>query len=106
MGRKRKTSSADPSLFDVRVSTAPCVFSIREKVSQWRDGGYGGVTDTTRKLLNYWFQADHRLANGRKFAYHWSQRGAVETLVYLYEVARVRSQKALIEGYAHVKELK
>jgi len=30
--------------------------------------------------LHHWFLTDHRLANGRKFAYHYSQRYAVETL--------------------------
>ncbi len=103
---RKKTNSTDPLLFDVRVTTAPCVAAVREKVGRWRDDGYPGATATTRCLLNHWFHTDHRLANGRKFAYHWSQQYAMETLIYLYEVAKVRSQKSLIESYAHVKELK
>src|SRR5262249_32120394 len=66
-----------------------------------------GVTDTTRLLLNYWFAKDgHRLPGTRKFKYHASQQYAVETLVYLFEVAKVRSQKALIETFAHRQDLK
>jgi type III restriction enzyme len=103
---RRKATTTDTTLFDVRVTTAPCVLAIREKVAQWRKSEYEGATKTTQQLLNYWFCTNHRLANGRKFAYHWSQREAVETLIYLYEVAKVRSQNALIETYAHVKELK
>jgi hypothetical protein len=103
---RKKTNTTDPLLFDVRVTTAPCVLAIREKVGHWRDGSYKGATDTTRRLLQYWFHTDHRLANGRKFAYHWSQQCAVETLIYLFEIAKVRNQKGLIETYAHVKELK
>ena len=44
---RKKASSAAPVLFDVRVTTAPCVLSIREKVAHWRDDGYPGATETT-----------------------------------------------------------
>ncbi len=106
MPRKTKTDPTAAPIFDVKVTTAPCVPAIREKVNEWRAANYPGVTDTTRTLLNFWFQADHRLADGRKFAYHYSQRHAVETLVYLYEVAKVRRQKELIETYAGRSDLK
>ena len=42
---------------------------IREKVTAWREGGYKGISDTTRILLNFWFYTDHRSPDGRKFAY-------------------------------------
>ena len=80
--------------------------AIREKVTAWRDGGYKGVTDTTRLLLNYWFSTDHRLPNGGKFDYHSFQREAIETLIYLYEVAKVRRHKALIETFATRSDLR
>ncbi len=105
MARKKATPPA-PTLFEVKVTTAPCVPVIREKVTVWRDAGYPDVTETSRRLLNHWFLSDHRLANGRKFAYHHSQREAVETLIYLYEVAKVRSQKQLIEGFSGRQDLK
>jgi type III restriction enzyme len=105
MGRKKTNTTAAP-LLDVRVTTAPCVPAIKEKVTQWRDGGYPGATETSRRLLHYWFKTDHRLPNGRRFAYHYSQRFAVETLVYLYEIAKVRSQKQLIEAFAPRQDLK
>ncbi len=57
-------------------------------------------TETTRTLLNFWFHSDHRLANGRVFAYNTAQREAMETLVYIYEVAKVRRQRAMLEQYA------
>jgi len=79
MPRKKKqpADSAAP-LLDVRVTTAPCVPLIRTRVTQWRDAGYPGVTETTRRLLHYWFLTDHRLANGRKFAYHLARSVDVE----------------------------
>src|SRR6266545_1864267 len=84
MPRKKKTDAAPTPLFDAKVMTAPCVAAIRDKVAAWRDAGYPSTTDTTRRLLHHWFHTDHRLADGRKFKYHYFQQHAVETLVYLY----------------------
>ena len=100
MPRARKKNADQLSLLEARVSTAPLVPGIREKVKAWRDGGYKGITATTRILLNYWFETDHRLPDERKFAYHYFQREAVETLIYLYEVAEVRRHKGLVETFA------
>ena len=106
MARKRKHSADQLGLLEARVATAPCVPAIREKVGAWRESGYKGITDTTRTLLNYWFQTDHRLPDGRKFKYHHFQREAVETLIYLYEVAKVRRHKGLVETYAARSDLR
>jgi hypothetical protein len=72
MARASKQDPDQLGLLEARVSTAPCVAGIRQKVAAWRDGGYRGVTDTTRLLLNYWFRTDHRQRNGQKFAYYRS----------------------------------
>jgi type III restriction enzyme len=106
MARKRKQNPDQLGLLEAHVATAPCVPAIREKVTAWRDGGYKGVTDTTRLLFNYWFATDHRLPNGQKFAYHYFQREAVETMVYLYEVANVRRHKTLVEAFATRTDLR
>lgn len=99
--RKRANPSpTEPSLFDVPVLTAPAVPAIREAVGQWRAANYAGVTATTRTLLNYWFFTDHRLPNRQAFAFHYFQRDAIETLVYMWEVAGVRRQKELLEKFA------
>ncbi len=106
MPRPRRDPN-QPSLLEARVKTAPAVPAIREAVADWRSAGYRGVTDTTRILLNHWFRTDHRLPNGRAFRYYDAQREAIETLIYLYEVAGIRSQKDLLEKYAsNVKELR
>jgi type III restriction enzyme len=87
-------------LLELALKTAPCVPAIRQAVRDWVVGGYEGVTQTTRTLLNYWFRTDHRLPNGDKFQYYHFQREAIETLVYLYEVAQARRHKDLLETYA------
>jgi type III restriction enzyme len=101
-----KSAAGQLNLLEAKTSTAPCVPAIREAVGRWKEGGYKGVTDTTRTLLNFWFKTDHRLPGGRSFAYHYAQQEAMETLVYLYEVARTRRQKDLIETYATSARLK
>src|SRR5437867_11500219 len=107
MPRKTKTAPGQISLLEAKVSTAPCVPVIREKVKAWATGAkYAGVTDTTRLLLSYWFHTDHRLPNGRKFKYEYFQREAIETLVYLFEVAKARSHKSLVEGFATHSDLR
>ncbi len=109
MSRQKRKSSPSPAqagLFEVAVKTAPCVPNIREAVRGWVERGYKGATQTTKTLLNYWFHTHHRLPNGRPFAYYSFQRAAVETLIYLYEIAKIRTHKDLLEKYATVPNLR
>ena len=99
MARRKHASGEDPSLLEARVTTAPAVPAIRRAVSEWRDNKYKGATNTSRLLLSHWFASDHRLPNGRAFRYYDSQREAVETIVYLYEVEEVRRHKDLLERF-------
>lgn len=65
------------------------------------------MTATTCELLSFWFRTDYIMSNGRQFRCHLAQREAIETLIYLYEVAKVRSRKGLIENYAqHSRDLR
>lgn len=100
MARRTKTDPAQASFLQPALKTAPCVPAIREAVRAWAAGGYKGVTPTTRTLLNYWFQNDHRRPDGRPFRYHPFQREAIKTLIYLYEVVRVRRFGELVGQYA------
>lgn len=34
---------------------------IRKEVKAWRDEGYAGASDTSKALLNWWFETDHLL---------------------------------------------
>ncbi|WP_135230479.1 DEAD/DEAH box helicase family protein [Deinococcus fonticola] len=106
MAARKKASAADGTLFDVSeyMNTAVCVPKLREAVREWREGGYKGVTDTTRLLLSHWFLNEHRLPSGRPFKYHMAQQAALETLIYTWEVTGVRTRLGLLEQFA-VKEL-
>lgn len=104
MRRPKRKAIADTQadLLDVtsKLRTAPCVPALREAVKAWVAGGYKGVTDTTRILLNHWFHTDHKLRTGRPFRYHRSQQEAIETLVFVWEYEKVRTRKGLLQRYA------
>src|SRR5271157_5936696 len=102
MARKKVAGDTQADLLDItsRLRTAVCVPALREAVKAWVAGGYKGITDTTRILLNYWFYTDHKLATGAPFKYHRSQQEAIETLIFVWEYEKVRSRKELLERYA------
>ena len=103
MPRKRKSASpSQTELLDVtaKLRTGPCVPALREAVKAWKAGGYKGITDTTRILLNFWFETDHRTRTGLPFKYHESQREAIETLIFVWEYEKIRTRKGLLECYA------
>ncbi|MBU4201193.1 MAG: DEAD/DEAH box helicase family protein [Verrucomicrobia bacterium] len=85
----------------------PLVAELRRKVKEFRDGGYVGAADTSRSLLNWWFNTPHLLeqayrtsSSGRgaggeglaEFEYYFAQREALETIIYLYDVAGVKDK--------------
>jgi len=77
----------------------PLVHTLRQEVKKWRDSNYGGVSDTSRALLVWWFQTEHPMetADGMiNFQYYFAQREAIETIIYLYEVAKVKDKYDLI----------
>jgi type III restriction enzyme len=104
MARKKKENipPSQTELLDItaKLKTAPCVPALREAVKAWKAGGYKGITDTTRILLNFWFETDHRTRTNLPFKYHASQREAIETLIFVWEYEKIRTRKALLERYA------
>lgn len=60
---------------------------LRKAVIAWREGGYHNTTDTTRRLLQFWFNEDH-IVNNEPFEFWFCQREAIETLIYVYEVMK------------------
>ena len=78
----------------------PLVAGLRIKVKEWRDKKYEGVSDTSKALLNWWFNEEHIIYNADgssyNFRYYFSQREAIETVIWLYEVAQVKDKYDLI----------
>ncbi|HRY62238.1 MAG TPA: DEAD/DEAH box helicase family protein [Candidatus Paceibacterota bacterium] len=78
----------------------PLVAELRKQVKDWRDHNYKDASETSRALLTWWFQEEHTLYNkdgsSYNFRYYFSQREALETVVWLYEVAGVKDKYDLI----------
>ena len=78
----------------------PLVPVLRKKVQQWRDNEYEGASDTSLSLLNWWFHSQHLMpqADGSmaQFQYYFSQQEAIETIVYLYDVAQAKDKYDLL----------
>ena len=79
----------------------PLVAELRKKVKDWRLAGYEGASDTSKALLNWWFLMDHPVtkSDGETFLfqYYFAQREAVETIIWLYEVAQAHDKYELIK---------
>ena len=65
-----------------RVEENKFINRIRGRVAQWRQGGYVGITKTTRQLLEYWQRPD------RERRLFFCQIEAMETVIYIKEVAK------------------
>ncbi|MCX7005422.1 MAG: DEAD/DEAH box helicase family protein [bacterium] len=67
--------------------------NLRSEIRQWREVNYVGASDTSRELMNYWFERPHRIKTAEggenEFRYYFCQREAVETLIYLTEVRQI-----------------
>jgi type III restriction enzyme len=88
-----------------RPSSLLLVGKIREAVDAWRNGGYPGASETTLNLFRWWFE-ESATASDSGFAPYWGQREAVETLVYLVEVAGIVDLQELISSFAMVPSTK
>ena len=88
-----------------RPSQLLLVPEIRIAVGTWRNGGYRGISAVTRRLFEYWFEEDHEVRGfDAPFRYYFCQREAIETLVWLVEIARQRDAKALIKNYGSITQ--
>jgi type III restriction enzyme len=89
---------ADESLRETSMDKLmpPLVAALRQKVRDFRNGGYIGASDTSQSLLNWWFKTPHLIpqAEGEmaEFQYFFAQREALETIVYLYDVVGVKDK--------------
>src|SRR5688500_9735437 len=76
---------------------------LRGLVRDWREAFYAGASDTTRRLLTYWFDESHRATSPAgddfEFRYYFAQREALETLVYLKEVRRLERLSQVVEEF-------
>jgi type III restriction enzyme len=85
-------SSMDPTTR--HPSEAVLINNLRLEIERWREGDYEGVTDTTRELFDHWFSLD------RDKPLWFCQREAIETLIYLYELKKIKTVSSLIDAFS------
>lgn len=78
----------------------PLVANIRREVYAWRAAGYAGASRTSIALLKWWFETEH-MTEGKDgtlspFRYYFAQREAVETVIWLHDVKRVKDKFDLL----------
>ncbi len=86
-----------------RPSPIEVVNSLRSAVREWREAFYIGASDTSRYLLNHWFNRAHRQTTAAgedfEFRYYFCQREAIETLIYLKEVRQIECLSQIIAEF-------
>jgi type III restriction enzyme len=86
-----------------RPSRLLLIEKLRQAVDDWREGGYEGVSPVTRRLLQYWFEEDHNVPGfSVPFRFHFGQREAIETLIYVVEVIGHRDARSVIEQFGTI----
>ena len=82
----------------------PLVSAIRLKVHEFRANNYEGASKTSKSLLNWWFKTPHPIIGTNPeeyFNYFFSQREAIEAIIYLHDVEHVVNQNELLEFDGH-----
>ncbi len=78
----------------------PLVPGLRKEVEAWRAKGYPGASPTSATLLRWWFDTEHLVpaADGAlsPFRYYFSQREAVETVIWLNDVLQAKDKFDLL----------
>ena len=95
--RERIERKGGPAKIANRRRPSPITIAnnLRAEVRLFRESNYAGASDTSRELLVHWFETDHTFISKDvltvPFRYYFCQREAIETLIYLYEVRRIRN---------------
>jgi len=86
----KKKGQVQPDLFNLteeRVEENVLINDIRSRVDQWREMGYPSTTSVTKKLILHWNSVE------RVRPLFFCQREAVETAIFLAEVASKHGQR-------------
>ncbi len=80
--KRGKQLTFDTEWTQDRVEENKFINRVRERVAQWRAGGYVGITKTSARLLEHWLSPE------RERRLFFCQIEALETAIYITEVAR------------------
>ena len=83
---KARIRGPQAALLEEEFVPLELVNTIRQRVKEWRERGYPGVTPITRQLLNHWNNPE------RERKLFFCQREAAETLIWLIEASPAEKQ--------------
>ncbi|HDH45390.1 MAG TPA: hypothetical protein ENG66_08450 [Thermococcus sp.] len=67
--------------------------ALKSEVDAWVNQGWPGITQTTYKLMHYWFDRDESAEE----RFYDCQRRAIETIIYCHEVLQATTLRDLFE---------
>ncbi|MBK6999562.1 MAG: DEAD/DEAH box helicase family protein [Rhodoferax sp.] len=79
-----------------RQVSIPLVDDIRQRVGQWREAGWPGVTAVTLELLTHWWDKD--CVSRRQYPFYFCQLEAIETLMWMLEAQSEYRQGINVQG--------
>jgi type III restriction enzyme len=79
--KKKGQIALDDQILKEEKKENKFINDVRQRVALWRQGGYVGITKTTRQLLDYWRNPE------REKRLFFCQIEALETAIYIAEVA-------------------
>lgn len=82
--QKEQLGLLDLNEFAARNYGSQIINVLRREMTSWRSAGYPNTTRVTRELLIFWFENEERDFTQSLF---FAQREAIETAIYLNEVA-------------------
>uniref|UniRef100_UPI0035662DF7 DEAD/DEAH box helicase n=1 Tax=Halomonas sp. TaxID=1486246 RepID=UPI0035662DF7 len=97
-------------IFDTRNNTRrseplALVNRIRQRVDEWREAGYPGVTSVSRQLLHHWHERGEWDSDGlrweggpRQYPFYFCQLEAIETLIWWLEAQESFRQGIFLPG--------
>ena len=96
-----KRRPAGYEIIDTRENTRrqvpiPLIDDIRQRVAQWREADWPGVTAVTRELLAHWWDKDG--VSGRQYPFYFCQLEAIETLIWYTEAQPEYRQGISVQG--------
>ena len=83
----------DPTEDNYQQNYAPFIENIRKQIYDWRQFGYEGISETSKILLDFWFNTDHESG----FKYYFGQRESVESVIYIFEKLNARDSADLLK---------
>jgi type III restriction enzyme len=101
---KKKADINQKDLFNIQEHLHRCLYLHTRSCESMAANKYMAYRNHQR-IAELWFHTDHVCHNGQTFRYHIAQREAIETLIYIYEVKRIRTRKSYLKALHSIQKI-